>query len=782
MNRKHKIVLSTLISLYCINGHAEEKLDLQVSDIMVVKASDNIENKTLSKQIIDGKAIKSTPSANGNISEYLKSVPGVRVDNNSQTGFNNGEIKPQSISINGALPEQTAYMVDGINVNNDLDPTASLFDGIVSVNPNRSSEQAYFFDTNLLSNVTVYKNNVPAKLGGFTGGVVSAETKHYAGQNHFSANYRTNRSTWTKQHVDSAVKEKMNAAVPNGLDADFQPSYKKNFFNFTTEYGLTDAIGMTLGFGKRESKIKQTRMLNPDGDLDKRNHTRTSDNIFANFNWIANDKQTFEYETRYSNYKENKFYSTNINSNVKDSHLAYGSTLRFIQYLQNGKLTATTAYDKFRDKRDSNSAEAKIITDWDTGLDFEEGGFGDSQLTQENLNLLLDYQTDSLNIGSTEHMFNTGIEYRKTNFDFKRYQDVITGIYIRENGQDDLLYDEMIAHKGHIKTSSNNYVAYLQDDINLNNFTFKPGVRFERDNFLNNNNIAPRFSMDWQALSETKFNLGANRYYGRSFATMKLSRKVLRLSEDYINDYVPASDLNSPYSDELTFGVNQQWDNFLILANYTYRKYKQRIVIRQNIDDSGLKTNTFKNGDDFNTQVYSLEITNKEPWHLGNTLWKTTLGGDWLNTGRADLDRTLSPNDMVIYNGKPMTRAKMEKEINSGDEQWVVRLGLDMEIPSNDITWSNKVYIKAPIHSYIDTGSGTQQLPVYKEVDYGTHVQWDSRVRWQPKILSRHSLYVQADVLNVLNRVRKLDVGYSSNEYGIYTPGREFWLEVGYEF
>lgn len=136
----------------------------------------------LSSQTITEQEIKDSPSSNSNLSDYLKAVPGARVESKSETGFTNGEIKPLSVSINGAPSEQTAYMIDGVNINNDIDQASSLFDGTMGVNPNKSSEQAYFFDAKLLSGITVYSNNVPANLGGFTGGAVVAETRQYSGK------------------------------------------------------------------------------------------------------------------------------------------------------------------------------------------------------------------------------------------------------------------------------------------------------------------------------------------------------------------------------------------------------------------------------------------------------------------------------------------------------------------------------------------------------------------------------------------------------------------------
>ena len=103
-----------------------------------------------------------------------------------------------------------------------------------------------------------------------------------------------------------------------------------------------------------------------------------------------------------------------------------------------------------------------------------------------------------------------------------------------------------------------------------------------------------------------------------------------------------------------------------------------------------------------------------------------------------------------------------------------------------DATWSNKVYIKAPIRSYdVLEGDFNDGISRYRSYHYGRHTQWDSSIRWQPTITGNHSIYLQVDILNVLNKTRKSKTVKpisSNDEYGIYTPGREFWLEVGYKF
>ncbi|VEH68720.1 TonB-dependent receptor, beta-barrel domain protein [Rodentibacter pneumotropicus] len=169
---------------------------------------------------------------------------------------------------------------------------------------------------------------------------------------------------------------------------------------------------------------------------------------------------------------------------------------------------------------------------------------------------------------------------------------------------------------------------------------------------------------------------------------------------------------------------------------------------------------------------------------LGKTYWTSTLGFDWLKTKRADMGRDLNPNEQVYLDSKLMTRRQMLNKINASTEDWIARLGVDMAIPDYHITWSNKVYMKAPIRSHeaLDGDFG-DNISRYRSYHYGRHTQWDSSIRWQPTIAGNHSVYLQVDILNVLNQTRKSHKPVSSSdEYGIYTPGREFWLEVGYKF
>lgn len=759
----------------------------------IVVYGDN--NKSLSSvKTLSSDEISKTPTSNGNITDYLRSNPHIRYENSDQNGFQRGEIKPENISINGADPNQTAYFVDNVNINNDLAIDSSVFDGSMQVVPGISHTQAYFFDATMLSKVEVQDSNISASLGGFMGGAVIAKTKQYSGTDSIKLKYRTTNSSWAKMEAGDSVQKILKLVRPDDVGvAELQPKYNKQTFNILAEKRLNDNLGMVFGYSRRTSSIEQNRLIGFDKDannkaqLDKQNHQRLSDNLLLNFNWTPQEKERIEFGLRYSNYKELKYFKENINNNVSDYHQALGSTLAWVHSFNSGVWTNTLAYDRFQDKRksSSNSVETTSVSDEndDPLYNFEKGGYGNSQLIQDNLHFSTEYVMDPFYLASTEHSISIGGIYQATKYQFYRPQDVHSKIILSTLQSDGTMESlnpiESTTSKGRVKTSYQNIAIYAEDLIKWNKFELRPGIRIERDDYLKNNNIAPRFVARYHPWDNTGFTLGLNRYYGRSFASLKLANRILKINDDSTRQHQNFSSLKSPYADELSLSFDQNMGNLALKLGYIHRDNKNRIMLKKESTKS-----FYINGHNFGVDIYTFQLNNIEPWKLGKTYWTTSLGFDWLNTKRADGEE-FDLNKLVFLDGKLMTYREMLRQVNSNTEDWIARLGIDMTIPDYDITWSNKVYMKAPIRRYdLINSDNDDDTPRYRSYHYGRHTQWDSSIRWQPTIRGKHSVYLQVDILNVLNKTRKNKVTTisTSDEYGVYTPGREFWLEVGYQF
>ncbi|HHF6548497.1 TPA: TonB-dependent receptor plug domain-containing protein, partial [Haemophilus influenzae] len=765
----------------------------------IVVYGDN--NKSLSSvKTLSSDEISKTPTSNGNITDYLRSNPHIRYENSDQNGFQRGEIKPENISINGADPNQTAYFVDNVNINNDLAIDNSIFDGAMQVVPGISHTQAYFFDATMLSKVEVQDSNISASLGGFMGGAVIAKTKQYSGTDGIKLKYRTTNSSWAKMEAGDSVQKILKQVRPDDSGAaELQPKYNKQTFNILAEKRLNYNLGMVFGYSRRTSSIEQNRLIgfdqnaNNKAQLDKQNHQRLSDNLLLNFNWTPQEKERIELGLRYSNYKELKYFKENINNNVSDYHQALGTTLAWVHSFDSGVWTNTLAYDRFKDKRksSSNNIETTSVLDeyYDPLYNFEKGGHGNSRLTQDNLHFSTEYVMDPFYLASTEHSISIGGIYQATKYQFYRPQDVHSKVILSTLQSDGTMDSsdpiESTTSKGRVKTSYQNIAIYAEDLIKWRKFEFRPGIRIERDDYLKNNNIAPRFVARYRPWDNTGFTLGLNRYYGRSFASLKLANRILKINDNSTRKHQNFSSLKSPYADELSLSFDQNMGNLALKLGYIHRDNKNRIILKRETVRRIMKS-SYINGRPFGVDIYTFQLNNIEPWKLGKTYWTTSLGFDWLNTKRADGEE-FDLNKLVSLDGKLMTYREMLRQVNSNTEDWIARLGIDMTIPDYDITWSNKVYMKAPIRRYDpinENNDDDNAPPRYRSYHYGRHTQWDSSIRWQPTIRGKHSVYLQVDILNVLNKTRKNKVATisTSDEYGVYTPGREFWLEVGYQF
>jgi hypothetical protein len=151
---------------------------------------------------IDAPTIERLPRGNGDLASLLRLNPNVQLDDASRSQRTPGEIRPAEISINGAPFYQNRFAMDGTSITNDLDP--------VSSNPNHyadppSATQGLALDTSLIGTLDVYDSNVPARFGGFNGGVVDAYTHRANDRLQGRVVLRHTRDDWADNLVSLAA-------------------------------------------------------------------------------------------------------------------------------------------------------------------------------------------------------------------------------------------------------------------------------------------------------------------------------------------------------------------------------------------------------------------------------------------------------------------------------------------------------------------------------------------------------------------------------------------------
>lgn len=172
-----------------------------------VVLGDTEENSYMGATVIDRKAIKAFPGANGDITTLLQMHPNVQFSTDQKSSNTPGEIDPADISINGARFYQNNFMIDGISINNDLDPGAHGYNETRQFDSAPSRSHGIALDADLLEEVKVYDSNVPVEFGGFNGGVVDAITRRPSQDLHGKISYAMTRSEWTSYHITRENKE-----------------------------------------------------------------------------------------------------------------------------------------------------------------------------------------------------------------------------------------------------------------------------------------------------------------------------------------------------------------------------------------------------------------------------------------------------------------------------------------------------------------------------------------------------------------------------------------------
>ena len=240
------------------------------SDVLQIKSTPitAMEPVFQGEQVIDRQMIENLPSGNGDITSLLRTNPNVQFDNSQLSSKNPGEIAPADISINGARPWQNLFIVDGMSMNNDLDP-GNTNDNFAEIS---GRSQGLALDTDLLEDIKVYDSNVPVEFGGFNGGVVEANTRDPSKELHGKLSVQMSRSEWTHYHLN---KDDPNLEdVEAGFGNDNQPEFEKIITRATLEGHLTDNFGLLASFSRKDSTIP-TRVFAPSNQTTTANDSET---------------------------------------------------------------------------------------------------------------------------------------------------------------------------------------------------------------------------------------------------------------------------------------------------------------------------------------------------------------------------------------------------------------------------------------------------------------------------------------------------------------------------
>ncbi|MCE3040075.1 TonB-dependent receptor plug domain-containing protein [Helicobacter anatolicus] len=527
------------------------------------------DKKYLSGEKISQEMIQDNPNGNGDITSLLRILPNVQFDNKQLSSQTAGEIDPANISISGGLYYQNLFLLDGAGINNDLNP-------IGTTNPTTPTSllgrsQGMNIDTSLLGSIKVLDSNISASYGGFSGGVVEAETKRPTKK--FSAKISQqisqgdfNGFSLTKYHIN----EKSQDAFINSTSANSQPKFIKYITRASLESKINEKSGVIASFSANQSFIPlksyaQGQINQIIGDKTTKTQKRLNYNAFIKgyYDILSNLvlEASYTFAPQYNEYfivntKDSDFYlkSGGHQANLKsiwDNTIGNFTAILNFGYLENSRTGSAQNMKGWRYSTDKN---------WNVNGSNNEGGYGNVSSKQINLNLKLVQEFDTIKYKKWLNKFSVGTESGFVYADYHRLGDTIfsgsaftkplktgetclvgdeycsNGVVdtslmnaslkkIWENNNGQYMYRSTLYKQGLIAVNNFTLALFIEDDMSFllgkgGMIESKIGLRSDFDTFMSKTTFAPRFSIKYitpvKKDYQTSFVFGANRYYGRN--------------------------------------------------------------------------------------------------------------------------------------------------------------------------------------------------------------------------------------------------------------------------
>ncbi len=757
--------------------------------------------------VLGKKQIATLPAGDGNVGDLVKLMPGVQISDSANTSFKGGEITPPLLSISGGRPYQNNFRIDGMGNNSLIDP--------IEDNPHKFDRlpghpEEIFLNSRLVQTATVYDHNVPARFGGFSGGVVDIETIDPADEFSGAVYYKTTRDTWTEFHIDP---DEQNDFVQSATYVR-QPVFRKHSGGFDVSAPLAAETGLLLSYQFLYSEIPLV-FLN-----EKTDQRRFSQNLLAKLVHEPTETDRFSLQAIYSPYEGRYF--------TKD-------TLRGDFTIKGGGMSLSGGYEKktrvgsfefaagVRTSENSRDAEKDFFTwtnspskNWGSlvgSSTSKEGGFGDIDIIQDSLEATIDYSSPKFESGDGSHVVSAGLAFLSTRGRYDRHQ---TSYSYRTSvpssppepatacGADTVaclpaeqyLRRRSVYGESHSSAELNQFAFYLEDLFRFRRMEIRPGVRLSQDDLMDNFNVEPRLAGAYDLFGdgETKFVGGWNRYYGRTLLTYKL-REGIALQElqsrttvvDNTSEWTTTSTilagdqfsrLKTPFVDEIVAGIDHYvWGGTASL----------RYLQRDGEDEFARERDPFVSGV---IRYARLNNNGKSHYESCRFSWERQWQSQFLGfnityekatTTHGDYDDTLLVDDLddqVWFDGGLIYRDELPRE--DYNRPWEASLLYSVSFPG-DVTFSNVTHFRDGYKNIEDSGSqidvGGTFYDVYAEFNRSSSTIFDWRVDWIPTVVPGKSLTLTLEVFNVFDK--KVFVGGADDEYEL---GRQFWLGAEYRF
>lgn len=770
--------------------------------------------------LIDRQTMDMTPAATNSINDLLRGQSNIQFDSSSRSGMLGGEITPPKISIYGAKPYENNFIVNGLGNNNRINPSGYEHTGNAGIPAGDS--QSVIIDPDILESVKVYTENIPAKYGDFLGGVLDAKLRDAATDRwHGMAAFRYTDSNLTNFHYTSE-------------DSGTQPlagnNYQPEFYKYNPSARLEGPLwqngpGVMLAYTNTTSIIP-LKLKAGDGTVTER---RLNENYLFKINTPENSPLYMSLATIFAPYK-----ATLYNASYKDGG-EYSVNGGGVDVMLNshydfpvGRWSNDITYSKTNLDR-KNDKDVNYIwkvspstKSWAYATNTAaEGGFGNYTQEQTTLSWASGMEFKAFGPKYFTHQFETGFELKKIMLESQRGGYTVFTNAALASGARGSYSNGVIAGEQYAKTKQvykdldrrESVFApafYLQDTIEIERVTVRPGVRVSSDSLTENTDIAPRLFVNIDLLNDDRFNIfgGYNRYYGTQVMERALrgtSYFTTYTRTSWSNPWVAGSstkpgnfrlgELETPYTDEYTVGASADVWSTLFKATLVKRDYRNQLkgaLVKEN----GVSYSQYSN--DGKTDYKGIMLSAERTFDLGawgkhtgelSATWSKTEGNftDWTTASYDETDSTVRDPDYVLLNGTVTSKANMPA--NNFNSPWVITYTHNAQF------WEDRLRLMGQLRweqggerIYSDTtspntvGPSGLILSAYKTAYQQDSLNVDAKLSFDAIKYKDQTLTLEIEALNLLDRRNLSNISTTATTQGTYSLGRQFYFGVKYTF
>jgi len=761
--------------------------------------------------------IEQLPRGNGSINELLGILPDIQFSEESNFSTQGGEILPPDVSISGGKVFQNHFSINGISNDSLLD--TKRYDE-KNQNEVPGHPQALFLDASLIDSVTVYDSNVPARFGGFTGGVVDARLRDPGRKFSGQVDYRTTNDQWTRFYLSD--QDRYSFATSN--TDSFQPRFRKHDAGFSVDLPVTSSLRTLAAYRILRSTIPLQLF-----DVTEK-QTRENHNLLLRSVLDLDAQSSLEASLIYAPYQNSLFLPDTLDSRFVIDGGGLQLQGGYQRVLSQGDLSVRLALKQSENSRQAPQNwrlwAATDSRDWGRLVDSpysRQGGFGDLERTQKDVELATDLNLALTDRSGREHQLAVGLGLELATGTYRRPEaatvytdprttpDVICGadLFACVDGEQYFTLRKISDPVKLSETIASGFI-YAEDQFSFHKLQLHPGVRLAYDDFFGNLNLSPRLALNYDLFGDQQTQLvgGVNRYFGRSLLAFKLREakqpprtEFRTTSASVVTDWTPDpqqlysvarfSGLETPFTDEAVVGLNQALFDGLLSLKYILRWGRNEFARSYGPEQSdGLRYYTMNNRGRSDHKI--LRLAWEKAWDNHSLLLSWVYQQS--RTSNEEYDAILDDEgdeSRIWYQGNIVYKSELPRRDYNRPHQ--LKLYYHVRLPKGFSFTNTTTFLSSytsfedtlddrtvpPALQRVDARTGTveESLSVYADVQRGNELIFNWSFGWQPTAIRDRALSLTLDVLNVFNR--RIESG---TEPGKFKLGQQFWLGAEYRF